>query len=64
METIDFTPSWAEWARVYASLAESGERKACAALRADLLRMGRLADAYTKALKPATRVQNPFQRED
>ena len=46
---IDMTPTWAEWAHIYAMLAESGERKACRALRADLERMAKLADLAVAA---------------
>ncbi|WP_313465319.1 hypothetical protein [Achromobacter sp.] len=45
MQTIDITPTWGEWANVYASLAASGEGAACKALRADLAKMAAAAQA-------------------
>jgi len=47
--TIDLTPTWGEWANIYARLAESGERKAVKSLRADLARMAASSEAL-KAL--------------
>lgn len=35
---IDITPTWGEWGRLYSAFAESGERKACRALREDFAR--------------------------
>lgn len=51
---IDITPTWGEWGRLYSALAESGERKACRALREDFARamaaaevMRELRDTFT-----------------
>ena len=49
--TIDITPSWAEWAMIYARFAEGGERTVCKGLRPDLERMGCLADTAASAAR-------------
>lgn len=49
--TIDITPTWAEWGRMYAAFAESGERKACAALRSELIRALSALDDYQRDSK-------------
>ncbi len=43
--TIDMTPTWGEWARIYQQLAESGERNALVHLRSDFARMAASAEA-------------------
>lgn len=43
--TVDITPTWGEFGRIYASFAESGERKACRALRPDMARAMAAAQA-------------------
>ncbi|MBW8833063.1 MAG: hypothetical protein JF606_27505 [Burkholderiales bacterium] len=47
---IDVTPTWGEWGAIYRRLAESGARKALAALQADFAR----AMASCEALKRIT----------
>jgi crotonobetainyl-CoA:carnitine CoA-transferase CaiB-like acyl-CoA transferase len=55
--TIDITPTWGEWATIYARFAESGERKACKALREDLAR----AMAAAQALRSINSTLNDEQ---
>lgn len=50
IKTIDITPTWGEWARIYSRLAESGEGRACRELRADLARMAASCEAL-KAIR-------------
>ncbi|WP_025135237.1 hypothetical protein [Achromobacter sp. DH1f] len=48
MNTIDVTPTWGEWANMYATFAASGERKVCKGLRADLAKMAAAAQALNE----------------
>lgn len=56
-ETIDMTPSWGEWTNVYARFAESGEIKACLALRKDLARIAAMAEGLRAILPELTKEQ-------
>lgn len=44
-ETIDLTPTWAEWALLYKRLAESGETAALKHLAPDFARMAASCEA-------------------
>ena len=50
-ETIDFTPTWGEWANIYRRFAENGEAKACRELRPDFARAMAAAQAL-KEIRP------------
>lgn len=51
MDTIDITPTWGEWANMYAALAASGEGAACKALRKGLAKMAAAAQALQSVLR-------------
>jgi hypothetical protein len=74
MKTIDMTPTWREWGIMYARLAETGERKACAAMRPDLLKALTAAEALStlinrgmlspEALQVVKETMTPQQRAE
>lgn len=51
MRTVDITPTWGEWANVYARFAGSGEGAACKELRGDLAKMAAAAQALQAVLR-------------
>lgn len=51
VDTIDITPTWQQWATMYARMAESKEANVCRALRTDLMRMAGAADALQTLTK-------------
>lgn len=49
--TIDLTPTWGEVGNIYVRFAESGERNAARAMRADVAKAFAFAEAF-KAMLP------------
>ncbi|WP_312462719.1 hypothetical protein [Comamonas sp.] len=56
-ETIDFTPTWGEWANMFRRFAETGETRAVRELRADLAKAMAAAQALHEIRSTLTEEQ-------